>query len=330
MLASFIFATLPKCLGRASRRRWPMPATSSNAERVCRFPRASGDRQGRTGGPHLEFAGVGTARASAAQRHRERAAPGGKISSNCFAKPIVGISTASSMFTSTAALNCPLPPSMTIRSGSSPNFSSQAIARSSRRRDRLPHRGEIVRPFHGPDLELAVVGLLRLPGLEHDHSGHRFRALGVADVEGFDAIRQVGQRQLLRTSMIASSASSLVAPQSGHCAPPGAARRSARRVSTRRRFSPRCGVRRWTGRLVPGATPPATRSRTAGWLSSTSRALTTRLVVLLQELCARPPPGPPDSRRQTGTAPGPTIRPSRTNNTAALVWISSVTRAITS
>ena len=63
--------------------------------------------------------------------------PGTKISSTRFASAIIGISgrwdVANALIAACAALSCPFPPSMSIRSGNLLNFASSAMARRKRR-----------------------------------------------------------------------------------------------------------------------------------------------------------------------------------------------------
>ena len=58
-------------------------------------------------------------------------------------------------------------------------------------RDYLAHSGEVVHSIHGPDDELAVVGLLHLAVLPHHHRSDGLGALNVRDVEALDALGQV-------------------------------------------------------------------------------------------------------------------------------------------
>ena len=124
--AALILSTEPKCFKRALRRAGPIPGMESSREAIpnfCRFLRCAvmpyrwaSSRMRCTKYKACEWRG----------NIKDSDRCGKKISSCCFARPTMGIFPAKSDFprTSTARHNCPLPPSIMIRSGKTENDGS--------------------------------------------------------------------------------------------------------------------------------------------------------------------------------------------------------------
>ena len=195
----------PKCSSSARFRTGPTPRSSSSTERVIAWSR------------RLRWKSIANRCASSRTRcsSRRRLASRAAISSGCRATGDEDLLEAlgeadhrarrarrSGPSARIPAESWPLPPSITIRSGSEAKLSSRSAscgersACSSSGRRRRPSTSSIEAKSSGPrgavpaDPEPAVVGLLRRAALEDDHRGDRVLAADVGDVEALDPDRQ--------------------------------------------------------------------------------------------------------------------------------------------
>ena len=272
----------PKWFRSARFRTGPTPRSSSSSEWVMAWSRrprwwviakrCASSRTRWSSRSASESPGIGTG--------SER--PGTKTSSIRLARPITATSSeprsSSGASARMPAESWPLPPSITIRSGSEAKLSSRSescgrevglvLEAGDAASEDLLDRGEVVGPGRpvAADAEAAVVGLLRRAALEDDHRGHGVLAADVRDVEALDPHRQARQGQrVLQLGERVDDAADAVAPGAAgpgrgrgwRCARPGRAGGACRRA--RRPGPPRP---RRAGPSAPAASTSA-RSRSA-------------------------------------------------------------------
>ena len=233
-VATRTFLSEPKCLSSSRLRFCPTPGTSSSAERSVRRRRSflwkvtakrcasSRMRASRNISAELGRSFIG----SLAFMRKTRSgcfspfSSSRSLASATTSMPFMPRSICASRSAATAVPSCPLPPSMTSRSGAtqpffgSPAFASGAVLLRRKRRDSTSYieaKSSLVARL---DLEGAVLALGRLAVEEHHHRRHRRRALDVRDVEALDAPRQPLEAQpLLQLLQRRLGVARLVAPR---------------------------------------------------------------------------------------------------------------------